>query len=212
MNIKIKDKEIEVIITKKISNKNTYLRIKNDLKLYITTNSLVSDRKIKDIIKNNMDSILKMYEKQESKIENKNEFYFLGKKYDKILTENSSITLGDTKAFVGKNVDIDKWYKKYAEKIFLERLNYWYNEFCFKIPYPTLTIRKMTTRWGVCNSKLNRVTLNLELMKKELECLDYVIVHELSHFIEMNHSSRFWKVVEKNYPNYKKVRKKMKNY
>ena len=76
MNIKIKDEEIEVIITKKISNKNTYLRIKNDLKLYVTTNSLVSDRKIKDIIKNNMDSVLKMYEKQKTKIENKNEFYF----------------------------------------------------------------------------------------------------------------------------------------
>ena len=212
MNIKIKNKEIEVIITKKMTNKNTYLRIKNDLKLYITTNSLVSDRKIRDIIKNNMDSILKMYEKQETKIEDKNEFYFLGRKYDKIMTTNSDITLGDSKAFIGKNVDIDKWYKKYAEKIFLERLNYWYDEFCFKIPYPTLTIRKMTTRWGVCNSKLNRVTLNLELIKKELECLDYVIVHELSHFVEMNHSNRFWKVVEKNYPNYKKVRKKMKNY
>ena len=63
----------------------------------------------------------------------------------------------------------------------------------------------MTSRWGVCNSKLKRVTLNLELIKKEPYCLDYVIVHELSHFIEMNHSNRFWKVVEANYPNYEKL-------
>ena len=70
----------------------------------------------------------------------------------------------------------------------------------------------MTSRWGVCNSKLKRVTLNLELIKKEPYCLDYVIVHELSHFIEMNHSNRFWKVVEANYPNYKEVRRIMKNY
>lgn len=212
MYIKIDGNDVEVIITKKLSNKNTYLRIKNDLKLYVTTSSLVSDRKIKSIINENMDSIINMYHKQENKQESKDEFYFLGKKYDKILTSNSNITLGDTKAFIGKNVDIDKWYKKQAEKLFLDRLNYWYNNFCFEIPYPTLTIRKMTTRWGVCNSKLKRVTLNLELIKKEVECLDYVIVHELSHFIEMNHSNRFWKVVEKNYPNYKNIRRKMKNY
>lgn len=212
MNIKINNKEIEVVITRKLGNKNTYLRVKKDLKLYVTTSSLVSDRKIKGIIEENIDSILKMYEKQEDKVENEKEFYFLGKKYDRIMTIGSDIALGDNKVFIGRNADIDKWYKKKAEKLFLERLNYWYNEFCFKIPYPTLTIRKMTTRWGVCNSKLNRVTLNLELIKKEPECLDYVIVHELSHFIEMNHSNRFWKVVEKNYPNYKIIRKKMKNY
>ena len=212
MYIKINGNDVEVIITKKITNKNTYLRIKKDLKLYVTTSSLVSDRKVKSIIDENMDSVIKMYEKQENKQENENDFYFLGKKYDKILASNSGVTLGETKAFVGKNIDIDKWYKKQAEKIFLDRLNYWYDRFCFKIPYPTLTIRKMTTRWGVCNSKLKRVTLNLELIKKEPDCLDYVIIHELSHFIEMNHSNRFWKVVEKNYPNYKSVRRKMKNY
>lgn len=212
MRIKIKDKEVEVIITKKISNKNTYLRIKKDLKLYVTTNSLVSDRKIKNIIEENMESIIKMYEKQENKVEDSQEFYFLGKKYDKIMTTGSNITLGDQKAFIGRDANIDKWYKQQAEKLFPEKLNEWYNRFCFKIPYPTLTIRKMTTRWGVCNSKLKRVTLNLELIKKEPDCLDYVIVHELSHFIEMNHSNRFWKVVEKNYPNYRTVRKKMKNY
>ena len=212
MYIKINGKDVEVIIVKKITNKNTYLRIKKDLKLYVTTSSLVSDRKVKSVINENMDSIIRMYEKQENKVENEGEFYFLGKKYDKILTSNSSIALGDTKAFIGRDVDIDKWYKKQAEKIFLERLNYWYDNFCFEIPYPSLTIRKMTTRWGVCNSKLKRVTLNLELIKKEVECLDYVVVHELSHFIEMNHSNKFWKVVEKNYPNYKNIRRKMKNY
>ena len=49
-------------------------------------------------------------------------------------------------------------------------------------------------------------------MKKEMACLDYVIVHELSHFIEMNHSNRFWKVVGENYPDYREIRRKMKNY
>ena len=70
----------------------------------------------------------------------------------------------------------------------------------------------MSTRWGVCNRSNNTVTLNSELIKYGIEQIDYVIVHELSHFIELNHSARFWKVVESNYPNYREVRKLMKNY
>ena len=70
----------------------------------------------------------------------------------------------------------------------------------------------MKSRWGVCNTKTKRVTLNLELIKKNISCLDYVIVHELSHLIHANHSKDFWDLVEKNYPEYKKVRKLMKEY
>ena len=69
----------------------------------------------------------------------------------------------------------------------------------------------MTTRWGVCNRKTNTVTLNLELYKYEDKALDYVIVHELSHFIHFNHSKEFWSVVEKYFPDYKKVRQYLKD-
>ena len=67
----------------------------------------------------------------------------------------------------------------------------------------------MKTRWGVCNIKNHNVTLNSELYKYDIECLDYVIVHELSHFIEANHSKEFWNQVAKYYPNYKEIRKKL---
>ena len=69
----------------------------------------------------------------------------------------------------------------------------------------------MTTRWGVCNTKTHQITLNLELMHYNIECLNYVIVHELSHLIEGNHSRVFWSIVEKYYPNYKSIRKKMRD-
>ena len=55
------------------------------------------------------------------------------------------------------------------------------------------------------------VTLNYHLIKYDICCLDYVIVHELSHFIHPNHSKEFWTQVAKYYPNYKKVRKYLKN-
>ena len=212
MQIKIGNQDIEVIVEKKKTNKNTYLRIKEDLRLYITTSIFTSDRKIKEIVSENMDSITRMYHKQSTKQNLKKDFYYLGKKYDIIRTNSNQIEFGENKLFVPKGFEEDKWLKKQASTLFQERLDYWYSRFDRKIPYPSLTIRKMTSRWGVCNSKLTRVTLNLELMKKDISCLDYVIVHELSHFIEMNHSSDFWNVVGANYPNYKEVRKMMKNY
>ena len=69
----------------------------------------------------------------------------------------------------------------------------------------------MKTRWGVCNVKTHKVTLNLELIKKDKKYLDYVIVHELSHMLHANHSKEFWKCVEANCPDYKKLRKELNN-
>ncbi|MBO5375422.1 MAG: M48 family metallopeptidase [Bacilli bacterium] len=210
MKIEIDDEIYEVDITRKLGNKNTYLRVKEDLKIYVTTNTFVSNKEIERTIMNNKDSVLKMIEKVSKKNKKKEEFYYLGKKYDIIYTSNEGIVLGQEKVFINREADIDKWYKKEATRIFKERLDCCYNNFSRKIPYPTLTIRKMTTRWGVCNTKDIRVTLNLELMKKPLYCLDYVIMHELSHLIHPNHSSAFWSVVEENCKQYKEIRKIMK--
>ena len=68
----------------------------------------------------------------------------------------------------------------------------------------------MTSRWGVCNIRSHNVTLNYHLLKYDICCLDYVIVHELSHFIHPNHSSDFWNLVGKYYPKYKNARKMLK--
>ena len=84
--------------------------------------------------------------------------------------------------------------------------------FIDEIPYPKLKIRTMKTRWGVCNRKDNSVTLNLELIKKDIKYLDYVIVHELSHFVYFDHSKNFWLEVCKYSPNYKELRKELRSY
>lgn len=210
MHIRINDKEYEVVIVKKIGNRNTYLRVKEDLKIYVTTNTFTPNKEIEKIIIDNQQSIIRMISKMEKHCENNEKFFYLGKEYDIIYTSNEGITLGEEKVFVNRNVDLDKWYKKEASKVFQEHFDACYNRFSRKIPYPTLTIRKMTTRWGVCNTKDKRVTLNLELMKKPIYCLDYVIMHELSHLIHANHSKEFWEVVGENCKDYKQIKKILK--
>lgn len=206
--VKLNDELYEVEITKKISNRNTYIRVKEDLKLYVTTNSFTSNREIEKIILKNSASILNMIGKVKKKKDYEDSFYFLGKKYEVVYSNDQDIFLGSNKVFLPHNFDLDKWYKKEAKRIFEERLNYNFNKFSREIPEVHLTIRKMKTRWGVCNTKDHRITLNLELIKKDIECLDYVINHELSHLIHANHSKSFWNVVEENFKDYKRVRKK----
>lgn len=206
------DKKYDIVIEKKRTTKNTYLRVKDDMKIHITTNFLTPNRFIEKFINDNYNSVIKMIERQEQKKEANTGFRYLGKKYDIVYTDIKKVILGENKVFMNKDTDIDKWYKKQAKTIFKEELDRLYDEYCYEIPYPNLRIRKMTSRWGVCNTKLKTITLNLELIKRDLKYLDYVIVHELSHLIEANHSSKFWKLVEDNFKDYKKVRKEMKEF
>lgn len=213
MHVTIGDETYEVVIVRKLGNRNTYIRVKEDMKIHVTTNTFVSTREIEKLIYKNTDFIIKMINKMEKKSAKNEGFMYLGSQYDVIRTTTNGITLGASKVFIGKNMtseDIDKWYKKEAERIFLDHLENCYRLYTRNIPHPSLTIRKMTTRWGVCNTRTKRVTLNLELIKMPLFCLDYVIYHELSHLIYANHSKDFWSLVEENCPEYKKIKKYMK--
>lgn len=200
----------EVIIEKK-NNKNTYIRVKDDLKIYITTSKFTPKFIIKGLIDSNRNVIIKMIDKQKKEMEKLNENYFLGKKIDvMIINIVKKPYLEDNTLYVKNKNDIEKWYKKQTEVIFKEHLDLIYNRFSKNVPYPSLTIRKMKTRWGVCNRKLCKVTLNSNLIYMDTKYLDYVIVHELSHFIHFDHSKNFWSLVEENEPNYKKIRREMR--
>lgn len=212
MYLVIDDIRYNVVIDKKRSTKNTYIRVKDDLTIYVTTNIFTRDKDIAKLLDENYDSICRMIKKQKVKNTNNENFNYLGKNYEIIYVDYCDISFGEERVFLNKNLDIDKWYKKQAKTLFLEHLDIIYNNFSRSIPYPDLKIRKMTTRWGVCNTKLKTVTLNLELIKRDTKYLDYVIAHELSHLIYPNHSRDFWDLVGENCPNYKIIRREMKNF
>ena len=212
MHLSYQNKDYDIIIEKKKSNRNTYIRVKNDLAIHVTTNYFTPLRSIEKLIETNYERICDMIDFQEKKVRNNMGFLYLGKQYVVVYSDYPELEFSNNKVYVHHDFDIDKWYKKEAKKLFLERLNYNYEKFTRKIPYPSLRIRKMTTRWGVCNIRSHVITLNLELMKRDICYLDYVIIHEMSHLIYGDHSKAFWKLVGENMPDYKKYRDEMKEF
>ena len=208
MTFKIKNKEYPVIITKK-RNKNTYIRVKEDGKIYVTTSYLATKKQIIELLEKHELDLLKMIDKIENKLEKEKKFYYLGKEYE-VIYMPTPLEIVDNRIYVIDEKNLNKWLKQEMETIYQKRIIYWYQKFEESIPYPKLKIRKMKTRWGVCNKRDNSVTLNSELIRYEMDKLDYVIVHELSHFVHFNHSSDFWKLVSKYFPNYKKAREDLK--
>ncbi len=203
----LNNKEYPIEIIRK-NNKNTYLRVKEG-KIIVTTNYLTSSFTINKLIKDNTSFINKVLLKDNQKKEDTS-FKLFGITYD-IVYGFPNTEIEDNKIYTKDEKTLNKYLSKYITNIYKERLDHYYNIFEEQIPIPNLKIRKMTSRWGVCNIKNHNVTLNSELSKYNIECLNYVIVHELSHFIHPNHSKNFWLQVSKYYPNYKEIRKCLRN-
>lgn len=209
MQLEVDGKKYDVVIIKKRDTRSLYIRVKPDMKIYVTTSKWTLDYVVKKEIQKNYDKIVKMIKRQETINKNNEGFYYLGKKYEICYVDEGTVKLDNDKVYIKKNYDIDLWYKKQAKQLFQDRLDKIYNDFTRSIRKPSLRIRRMKTRWGVCNIKTGVITLNLKLIERDEKYLNYVIVHELSHLIHGNHSSRFWNLVEENYPNYKEIKKEM---
>lgn len=206
MKYKLDNIEIDVIIERK-KIKNIYFRIKEDLKLYISCGYLCSDKYIENLLNDNKNSIKKMYNNMLNKTNIKKDIYYLGTKMNYI--HNDKIYIDGLNIY-GPSIEIiNDYLEKNSINIFKDRLNSLIIQFS-NLSNFRLRTRHMKTRWGVCNKSSMTVTLNTELIHKDVSLIDYVIIHELCHFKYMDHSKEFWNEVEKYYPYYKLARKRLK--
>jgi predicted metal-dependent hydrolase len=106
------------------------------------------------------------------------------------------------KATVAKKAEVlNEWYRKQLEEVLTGYVSKWEKKIGVKTT--SWNIRKMKTRWGTCNHKTGHVWFNLELAKKPLSTIEYVVVHELLHLIEKTHNDRFVKLLDRHMPKWR---------
>lgn len=149
---------------------------------------------------------------QNAKIVNLEECFYMGKRCRVEVVQglktleysNSTIMVPNLNS---KKKLIKDFYLKEAEKVLIFRMNYLTS--LMKIEPSGCKIIASKSKWGMCDSK-KFVYLNYKLIMLPPDIIDYVIVHELSHLIQMNHSKKFWALVEAVVPNYKKKQEVLK--
>lgn len=128
-------------------------------------------------------------------------------KLNVVLRQDSSAMTEQQRARKVKPL-IDNWYQQKAKAIFHERLNELLPKATWVTGIPSFRIMAMKKQWGSCSAKGN-LMLNPHLVKAPKECIDYVILHELCHIAEHNHSERFWRLLTQVMPNWKAVKAKL---
>lgn len=100
------------------------------------------------------------------------------------------------------------WYKSRAKETFAKRLDAMLEQVLWVTERPPLRILAMQTQWGSCSSN-HRITLNPHLVKAPRECIDYVILHELCHITEHNHSERFYRLMNQVMPHWEGIKARL---
>lgn len=99
---------------------------------------------------------------------------------------------------------LDKWYRAQLRQAIPHLVAKW--EQTLDVTVPKWTIRRMKTKWGSCNRATRHIWFNAELAKKHPDCLEYIVVHEMTHFFERNHGERFTSLMDQYLPDWRSLR------
>lgn len=105
---------------------------------------------------------------------------------------------------------LHEWYRAQLKLLIPPLLKKWETRFGVRVS--EWGIRKMRTKWGACNEKAGRIWLNLELAMKPENCLEYVLVHEMTHLLERHHNDRFTALMDKHLPTWRSIKEELNRY
>tara|TARA_R100001143_G_scaffold63592_2_gene73064 strand:+ start:270 stop:950 length:681 start_codon:yes stop_codon:yes gene_type:complete len=117
------------------------------------------------------------------------------------------MTLRPGSDVVAREKVMREWYRKELKKRIPALIEKWESSLGVKVK--EWNVKKMKTRWGTCNTRAARIWLSLELAKKPIHFLDYVVLHEIAHLIERSHNARFKSILSEKMPNWKAVEQEM---
>lgn len=142
--------------------------------------------------------------------------YYLGKRYLLKVIERDSAPIVVLKhrvidLYVRPGADITKkqevmesWYRRQLKDMMQAYIGKWEKK--MQVEVNEYAIKKMRTKWGTCNANAGRIWLNLELAKKPIQCIEYIIVHEMVHLLERSHNSRFVAYMDKFLPQWRQYK------
>lgn len=222
--IEIKGIRFEVKIEHK-RIKNLYLRLKDNV-IMASAPLRMPDYAVYQFVESKRDWIYKAYDRMvyNKRISNLyrggDVFYIFDEPY-KLVKQigKSNVTIMNRTIFLtykDESEDAIKYLYKALDKEVLKLAQYYLNK---HLPFlrdygymevPELKCRIMTSRWGVCYTRKNRITVSSYLIHYPKQCLEYIMVHEMTHFIVPNHSRRFYEIVANNMPDYKSASNRLK--
>lgn len=222
--ITIHNIEFNVVINKKRIH-NIYLRVDGNC-INASCPNYVSDYEVYRFIENKRDWVYKTYLYNQQSSKNRvlyhggNNIFIFGEEYKLVfIVGRKKFNIYDKKVYFSYKDDSDnrtkalykelddillKYAEKYIDKYRNILLDYGYNDF------PKIKARIMNSKWGVCYTKNNSITISSFLIHYPHKCLEYIVLHELVHFIIPNHSKRFYEIVSNNMPNYKEINELLK--
>ena len=207
---------MEYTITKK-KIKNFILRIYPDSSIAVSAPLHASDREIENFVLSKKAWIEKTLEKVKKLKDDS--IKILGKNVEKkvIQSDLERISLTDRNIFIySKNIEEIEIEKKFLEwkynklkEIIEEAIEKYTKLLNTEINY--YKIKKLSSAWGIYHRRENYISFNIDLIEKDIESIDYVVLHEICHIFYMDHQKKFWTLVEKYMPDYKIRRKKLKS-
>jgi predicted metal-dependent hydrolase len=212
--ISLNGREITYDLERK-SVKNINLRIRSDGSVYVSVNPKVANSVITGFLIKKADYIvaaldkyeeLRRYADGERSFCSGESFRYLGKELRLVVSQGRNqvyidgihlyLTVTDTTDKELKQKLIRKWYDVECNALFPAIVNEIYPVFRkYGVPEPRLSLREMTSRWGSCRPKRGTITLNKRLIETPRICIEYVVMHELVHFRQPNHSKNFYNLL-----------------
>lgn len=214
--------------------KNINLRIKSNQSIFVSANNSVTEETIENFLISKTEYILKAldryaelekYSSKPKQYVNGETFRLLGHerrlkvvqgKKNTVETDESFIllTVKDISNIELKKKIIDKWTKDYCKATLQNVCESIYPKFQkYGVNFPTLRFRYMISRWGSCQPKRGILTFNIALIEAPLSCIEYVVTHEFTHFLQPNHSRQFYQLLAMFMPDWNERKKTLeKNY
>lgn len=230
--VECEQRTLEYLLTRK-QVKNINLRVKPEGKVNVSANQNVPAEYIDDFVKSKQSYIIKALDKYEEtrkytrapkKYVSGENFNILGKSLrlkvyegneESVITDGIFVflTIKDKENQKRKEKLMNDWLKKMQTETFNQICREIYQIFKkYDVEYPHVRVRHMKSRWGSCHPKKGIITLNSKIIEAPRNCIEYVVLHEFSHFIHPNHSKKFYDFVAMLMPDWKERKKELEKW